>query len=226
MLAGLLTQRLVKRAAALSLLIGLVACATPPSALTASESQTIDLTSVAISGDFIPQLAPSLDAEAMAADAASASLPSSSLVTPLPDDAPRPMLLGGEAAREFERGGASWYGPGFQGRRTANGERYDMNAMTAAHRTLPFGTLVRVHSLVNGRDVEVRINDRGPYSGKRVIDVSRAAAEELGMLGMGFKEVVLLVPESTPEVAVSPPLPVSKPKRKRNVRRAPPSKPR
>lgn len=206
MLAGLLTQRLVKGAVTLGLLIGLVACATPPSVLTEPVAQMIELVPLTT-----------------AADAAPASLPFSPLVTPLPDDAPRPSLLGGEVAREFERGGASWYGPGFQGRRTANGERYDMNAMTAAHRTLPFGTLVRVHSLVNGRDVEVRINDRGPYSGKRVIDVSRAAAEELGMLGMGFKEVVLLVPESTPDVAVSPPLPVSKPKR--NVRRALPSKP-
>ena len=76
-----------------------------------------------------------------------------------------------------------------------------MYALTAAHRTLPFGTLVRVHSLVNGRDVEVRITDRGPFSRGRVIDVSRAAAQELGMLGMGFKEVVLLVPESVQPTA-------------------------
>ena len=114
---------------------------------------------------------------------------------------PRPALLDGETAREFERGSASWYGGGFHGRRTASGERFDMYALTAAHRTLPFGTLVRVHSLVNGRDVEVRITDRGPFSRGRVIDVSRAAAQELGMLGMGFKEVVLLVPESVQPVA-------------------------
>lgn len=114
---------------------------------------------------------------------------------------PRPALLDGEAAREFERGSASWYGGGFHGRRTASGERFDMYALTAAHRTLPFGTLVRVHSLVNGRDVEVRITDRGPFSRGRVIDVSRAAAQELGMLGMGFKEVVLLVPESVQPAA-------------------------
>lgn len=118
---------------------------------------------------------------------------------------PRPELLGGEVPREFQRGTASWYGPRFNGRRTASGERFDMREFTAAHRTLPFGTLVRVHSLVNGRDVDVRITDRGPYAGNRIIDLSRAAAEELGMLGMGFKEVVLLVPESTPEVAVAPP---------------------
>jgi rare lipoprotein A len=107
-------------------------------------------------------------------------------------------LLAGEPAREYQRGGASWYGPGFHGRRTASGERYDMHGMTAAHRTLPFGTWVRVHSLVNGREVDVRITDRGPFIRSRVIDVSRGAAEALGMLGLGFKEVVLMVPESTP----------------------------
>ncbi|MEO8389544.1 MAG: septal ring lytic transglycosylase RlpA family protein [Polaromonas sp.] len=121
-----------------------------------------------------------------------------------PDVASRPQLLAGEVPREFQRGQASWYGPRFNGRRTASGERFDMQELTAAHRTLPFGTLVRVHSLVNGRDVDVRVTDRGPYSGNRIIDLSRAAAEELGMLGMGLKEVVLLVPESTPEVATTP----------------------
>ena len=126
---------------------------------------------------------------------------------------PRPELLGGEVPREFQRGTASWYGPRFNGRRTASGERFDMREFTAAHRTLPFGTLVRVHSLVNGRDVDVRITDRGPYAGNRIIDLSRAAAEELGMLGLGFKEVVLMVPESTPEVAVAPPPPARKPLR-------------
>ena len=114
---------------------------------------------------------------------------------------PRPALLAGEFAREYQRGGASWYGPGFHGRRTASGERYDMNAMTAAHRTLPFGTWVRVHSLVNGREVDVRITDRGPFISSRVIDVSRGAAEALGMLGLGFKEVVLSVPETIPKIA-------------------------
>lgn len=122
-------------------------------------------------------------------------------------DLPRPALLAGESAREYQRGGASWYGPGFHGRRTASGERYDMHAMTAAHRTLPFGTWVRVHSLVNGREVDVRITDRGPFIRSRVIDVSRGAAEALGMLGLGFKEVVLLVPESAP---VGVDLPVAK----------------
>lgn len=104
-----------------------------------------------------------------------------------PDTQPETSMF-----QEFERGGASWYGPGLHGRRTASGERYDMHALTAAHRTLPFGTIVRVRSLVNGREVEVRITDRGPFVRSRVIDVSRAAAVELGMIGLGIKNVALL----------------------------------
>lgn len=98
--------------------------------------------------------------------------------------------------REVGRGLASWYGPRFHGRRTASGERFDQHAFTAAHRTLPFGTVVRVRSLVNGRTVDVRINDRGPFLKRRVIDLSRAAADALGLLdsGKGIKPVVLLVP--------------------------------
>jgi rare lipoprotein A len=90
-----------------------------------------------------------------------------------------------------QRGYASWYGPKFHGRRTANGEVYDMHAMTAAHRDLPFGTLVEVHNLDNGRRVEVRINDRGPFVRGRVIDLSRAAAQALDMIGPGTAPVEL-----------------------------------
>jgi rare lipoprotein A len=92
----------------------------------------------------------------------------------------------------FERGMASWYGPGFHGRYTASGERYDMQALTAAHRTLPFGTLVEVHNLENGRTVRVRINDRGPFKKNRIIDLSRAAARALDMLGPGTAPVELV----------------------------------
>jgi rare lipoprotein A len=93
----------------------------------------------------------------------------------------------------FERGGASWYGIQFHQRKTANGERFDMTAMTAAHKTLPFNTRICVRSLVNGREVLVRINDRGPYSAGRIIDLSRAAADALGMLGLGIKQVALSI---------------------------------
>lgn len=80
---------------------------------------------------------------------------------------------------------ASWYGPRFQGRTTASGERFDMNGLTAAHRTLPLGTQVRVRNLENGRSVVVRINDRGPYVKGRGIDLSYAAARELRMVEDG-----------------------------------------
>lgn len=92
-----------------------------------------------------------------------------------------------------ERGMASWYGPGFDGRRTANGERFDMRQLTAAHRTLPFGSIVQVRSLVNDRQVVVRINDRGPFSRGRVLDLSQGAALQLGMIGQGTHRVELNV---------------------------------
>ena len=95
---------------------------------------------------------------------------------------------------EISRGLASWYGEKFHGRRTASGERFDMNALTAAHPSLPFGSRVRVRNLRNGREVEVRINDRGPFTGGRVIDLSRAAAQVLGLVQAGVGPVVLLPP--------------------------------
>ncbi len=100
------------------------------------------------------------------------------------------------AGEELARGGASWYGIQFHKRRTASGERFDMGALTAAHPTLPFGTMVCVRSLLNGREVMVRINDRGPFAKNRIIDLSRAAADLLGMLGLGIKQVVLTLPDA------------------------------
>lgn len=126
----------------------------------------------------------------------------SSPAMPVPQDGPsEPGTVQGEDLRELQRGKASWYGSRFQGRRTASGERYDMNALTAAHKTLPFGTMVRVRSLRTGQEVDVRINDRGPYTPGRVIDVSRSAAKALGLLEWGVKDVLLLVPASTPITA-------------------------
>ncbi|MEX0994321.1 MAG: septal ring lytic transglycosylase RlpA family protein, partial [Balneolaceae bacterium] len=86
---------------------------------------------------------------------------------------------------------ASWYGPNFHGRPTANGERYDMDGLTAAHRTLPFNTVVRVENQDNGKTVDVRINDRGPYVGNRIIDLSRKAASEIDMIRPGTAKVHL-----------------------------------
>lgn len=88
-----------------------------------------------------------------------------------------------------QRGVASWYGDKFHGRRTSSGEIYNMYAMTAAHKTLPLGTMVRVRNLNNHRSVTVRINDRGPFVRSRIIDLSYAAAKKLGMLGPGTASV-------------------------------------
>jgi rare lipoprotein A len=92
-------------------------------------------------------------------------------------------------------GQASWYGPGFHGRKTASGERFDQNKLTAAHRSLPLDTKVKVTNLENGRSVEVEINDRGPYAGKRVIDLSKAAANRLDMTDDGIARVRIEVTE-------------------------------
>jgi hypothetical protein len=86
---------------------------------------------------------------------------------------------------------ASWYGPGFHGRKTANGERFDMYELTAAHKTLPLGSRVMVRNPANGKEVVVRINDRGPYAPGRILDLSQAAASQLGLIARGHGEVVL-----------------------------------
>lgn len=90
---------------------------------------------------------------------------------------------------EAQTGEASWYGEEFQGNTTANGETYDLNGLTAAHLTLPFGTTVRVTNLKNRKNILLRINDRGPYVGQRLIDVSWAAAKRLGFVQSGTTPV-------------------------------------
>jgi rare lipoprotein A len=94
---------------------------------------------------------------------------------------------------DLQTGLASWYGDAHHGRRTASGDTYDQEALTAAHRSLPFGTIVRVTNAKNGRTVEVRINDRGPMIKGRIVDLSRAAARRLGALSDGVVPVRLLV---------------------------------
>lgn len=102
-----------------------------------------------------------------------------------------PMMLASTAG--VSRGQASWYGPGFYGNRTANGEVFRPGTLTAAHRYLPFGTMVRVTNLNNGRSTVVRINDRGPFHGGRVIDLAHGAAVELGVTASGTAPVALEV---------------------------------
>jgi rare lipoprotein A len=111
--------------------------------------------------------------------------PTKVLVNPAESDA--------EAIRRIQNGQASWYGPNFHGRLTANGEKYDMYGMTAAHRTLPFNTLVLVKNLDSGESATVRINDRGPFAKNRIIDLSKEAARKVGMINSGTANVELYV---------------------------------
>jgi rare lipoprotein A len=108
-------------------------------------------------------------------------------ITRRPNTAPPPKI------GSTETGIASWYGHPYHGRQAANGEIYDMEKLTAAHRTLPFNTWVRVENISNGMTVDVRITDRGPFVGNRVIDLSHLAAQKIAMLGSGITPVKLVV---------------------------------
>ncbi len=118
-----------------------------------------------------------------------------------------PMPAGSPSSSWSEEGLASWYGgdDGFEGKPTASGEIYDSSEMTAAHRDLPLGTVVDVTSLDNGRRVQVRINDRGPFVHGRVIDLSREAASQLGLIGPGVGPVRITIVARGPVPTPSPP---------------------
>lgn len=119
---------------------------------------------------------------------------------PIAPAAPHPAAV--PQIGDEETGIASWYGHPYHGRRASNGEIYDMEKLTAAHRTLPFGAMVRVRNLDNDRTVEVRITDRGPFIEGRIIDLSRAAARDIGMLGPGTAKVrlrIVALPAVLPE---------------------------
>lgn len=138
-------------------------------------------------GSALAETAPALPLEVAAVE----TVP---VVQPLPEVAPLPAQPA-PATRAFGGGMASFYGAELHGRRTASGERFDMHDLTAAHRTLPFGTRVVVTNPANGRSVTVRINDRGPFHGNRVIDLSRAAASEIGLVARGHGRVELALVE-------------------------------
>lgn len=121
--------------------------------------------------------------------------------TRLPPVAPPDALQARPGA--VQQGIASWYGPGFHGRRTTSGEVYDQHDLTAAHPSLPLGTRVAVTNLENGRSVEVRVNDRGPFAKSRIIDLSRAAADVIDMIGSGTAPVQLQV-LGAPQVSFAP----------------------
>ena len=122
-------------------------------------------------------------------DGSSAPEPPTQPTAPAPPiaTAPQPRV------KSVSVGQASWYGPGFYGNRTANGEVFRPGTLTAAHRTLPFGTQVRVTNMRNGRSTIVRINDRGPFHGQRVIDLAHGAATEVGLISSGVANVKLEV---------------------------------
>jgi len=111
---------------------------------------------------------------------------------PIPQDAETPMETKPPRGTTY-RGIASFYADDFHGKKTSNGEIFDMNGLTAAHRTLPFNTWLEVRNLSNGRSVIVRVNDRGPFIEGRIIDLSYGAARELGMVNTGVQEVELVV---------------------------------
>jgi rare lipoprotein A len=151
-------------------LLGLAPLAASSAAAPDAPASALEPATSAAVIELVP-LAPTTEVTAPASDAA-----------PAPS-APQETVLG--------RGSASYYAARFDGRRTASGELFDNSAMTAAHRTLPVGSLVRVTNPANGKSVIVRINDRGPFTRGRTIDVSRAAAEELGLVARGHGTVEL-----------------------------------
>lgn len=125
--------------------------------------------------------------------------------------APAPPASAAQACAPFtQRGVASWYGPSHHGKRTASGAPFDMNGLTAAHRTLPLGTRIEVENLGNGRKVTVTVNDRGPYVRGRVLDLSRAAAQRLDFKDDGTAPVRITAPancrEAKRETLTAPPV--------------------
>jgi len=109
---------------------------------------------------------------------------------------PSPPAPPSEQPSFTQTGAASWYGPGHEGHVTATGEPFDKNKLTAAHRTLPLNTVVRVTNLATHKTVKIKINDRGPFTGKRIIDLSEGAARELGIADNGVAQVKLEVFDS------------------------------
>ncbi|MEZ0606199.1 septal ring lytic transglycosylase RlpA family protein [Paraburkholderia sp. IW21] len=177
LITRLMKTRLSRGLGTLFAFFMLAGCATPPGAANTSASGVPLSIKNAQAGSFGPQ-----SFDSAPATGAAAKGPSLADAKPLTDD--------GSGISDFQQTGrASWYGRGFHGRRTANGERYNMHALTAAHRTLPLGSYVRVTNPANSRSVVVRINDRGPYARGRVIDLSMAAATALEMRHAGTARV-------------------------------------
>jgi rare lipoprotein A len=132
--------------------------------------------------------------------AASLGVTASIIASPAKHDIPEAPTASASQHHWYQIGKASWYGPHFQGRKTANGEDFNMYAFTAAHRTLPLGTWIRVTNLRNHKSAFVRVNDRGPMPTSRVLDLSYAAAQKLGICGLAQVKIER-VPADDPTLA-------------------------
>jgi rare lipoprotein A len=178
LITRLMNTRLSRGLGSLFAFFVLAGCATPPGGSTSASDAPLSTKNVQ-AGSFGPQSFGS----APVADVAVKG-------TPLADA--QPLTDDSSSVSDFHQAGrASWYGRSFHGRRTANGERFDMHALTAAHRTLPLGSYVRVTNPATSRSVVVRINDRGPYARGRIIDLSMAAAAALDMRHAGTARVLI-----------------------------------
>lgn len=190
--------RLTRHLGSLFVFAILTGCALPPTGgdLASVQKSGAQLTSTSGWTNTIPATADLASFQAPAAfDTKIPAANSTSLANA------KPIKPGPDVGDFEEKGRASWYGSGFHGRKTASGEKYDMNAMTAAHRTLPLASWVRVTNQSNQKSVVVKINDRGPYARGRIIDLSYAAAAMLGMRGSGVSsvEIVGLTPKEARE---------------------------
>ena len=186
--------------------------ATARAELVASQSMTTpfdvpSLASAALSRDSQTRTANTLASAApsvLATQASTETMTASNFVKTTDNDAAnntqssntsvldRLSSVASDTVRKFKQTGiASWYGHQFNGRKTANGERFDMNALTAAHRSLPLSCFIRDTNKDNGKSVVVKVNDRGPYSGNRILDLSYGAAEQLGIVNKGMGNVTI-----------------------------------
>ena len=179
--------------AALALGLALVGCGVVPRAPAVATEATLSM----------PGVEPAPGSAAAAAAAVAIAAPDGVAAEPAPAAESGPV--GAPAEPPPQVGVASWYGQPFHGRRTANGERYDMHAMTAAHPSLPMRSWVLVRHLGNLREVVLRINDRGPFKWGRIIDLSRAAARVLGIAGVATVEVQRLAPDDVRVAALKAP---------------------
>ncbi|MGU7784510.1 septal ring lytic transglycosylase RlpA family protein [Burkholderia sp. PU8-34] len=173
--------RFPSRFGTLAVFLALTGCAVQPSQTTNSANQknSVRTTDTANAGNN----------SQLNFDSALASMPADSKDTKSASLADAQPIDGADVSDFRQSGRASWYGRGFHGRRTANGERFNMNALTAAHRTLPLSSYIKVTNPTNGKWVVVKVNDRGPYKRGRVLDLSYAAAKVIGLIHAGTGRV-------------------------------------